>query len=102
MAMLPDDVKIIPGHGPLCTKTDVKKFVDMLRDCINLVSDAKKKGKSLDQMKKDNVLAKYEELGKGFVKTNDFIELIFNELSNNKAGMKYINHGHASEKPSGI
>jgi cyclase len=102
MAMLPDDVKIIPGHGNLCTKADVKKFMDMLRDCISLVSAAKKKGMSLDQMKKGNVLAKYEELGKGFVKTNDFIELIFNEVSNNKTGMKYINHGHEGEKPSGL
>ena len=32
-------------------------------------------------MKQQNVLAKYEELGKGFVKTVDFIELIYNELS---------------------
>ena len=102
MAMLPDDVKIIPGHGPLSNKTDVKKFTDMLRDCIKLVSAAKKKGMSLDQMKNKNILAKYEELGKGFIKTNDFIELIYNELSQKKPGAKYINHGHASEKPSGL
>lgn len=80
MAALPDDVKVIPGHGPVSNKADVKKFTDMLHDCIGLVQAAMKKKMSLDQMKKVNVLAKYEDKGKGFIKTNDFIELIYNEL----------------------
>lgn len=81
MAALPTDVKVIPGHGLLGTKAEVKKFTDMLRDCIALVQAAAKQGQSLAQMQQQNVLAKYEELGKGFVKTVDFIELIYNELS---------------------
>ena len=81
MAALPDDVKVIPGHGPISGKADVKKFTDMLRDCVTLVGDAKKKGQTLQQMKDAKVLGKYEELGKGFVKTDGFVELIFNELS---------------------
>jgi cyclase len=80
MASLPDDVKIIPGHGALCTKPDVKKFTDLLRDCIALVEAARKQGKTLAQMKQENVLAKYDALGQGFVKTADFIEVIYNEL----------------------
>lgn len=80
MASLPADVKIIPGHGALCTKADAKKFTDMLRDCIGLVEAARKAGKTLPQMKQENVLAKYDALGQGFVKTPDFIELIYNEL----------------------
>ncbi|HEY6546720.1 MAG TPA: MBL fold metallo-hydrolase [Vicinamibacteria bacterium] len=81
MAALPADVKIIPGHGPLSTKADAKKFTDMLRDCIGLVEAARKAGKTLAQMKQENVLAKYDALGQGFVKTPDFIELIYNELA---------------------
>ena len=52
----------------------------MLRDCIGLVEAARKAGKTLAQMKQENVLAKYDALGQGFVKTPDFIELIYNEL----------------------
>jgi glyoxylase-like metal-dependent hydrolase (beta-lactamase superfamily II) len=81
MASLPEDVKVIPGHGPQCTRADVKKFTDLLHDCIGLVQAASKQGRTLAQMKQQNVLAKYEELGKGFVKTADFIELIYNEIS---------------------
>jgi len=80
MASLPDDVKVIPGHGPVSNKADVKKFTEMLRDCVSLVDAAKKKGQSLQQMKDAKVLAKYDALGQGFVKTDGFTELIFNEL----------------------
>jgi cyclase len=92
MATLPDDVKVIPGHGGLSTKADVKKFSDMLRDCIQLVDTARKAGKSVDDMKKENVLAKYDALGKGFVKTNDFLELIANELAGKATEQKSTAH----------
>jgi glyoxylase-like metal-dependent hydrolase (beta-lactamase superfamily II) len=80
MSAVPDDVKVIPGHGPLSTKADVGKFTAMLRDCVSLVESAMKEGRTLEQMKADNVLAKYDALGQGFVKTANFIELIYNEL----------------------
>ena len=84
MAALPDDVKVIQGHGQLSTKADVKKFTAMLADCVSLVDAARKKGMTADQMKSGKVLAKYEELGKGFVKTDGFIDLIDKELSAKK------------------
>jgi glyoxylase-like metal-dependent hydrolase (beta-lactamase superfamily II) len=81
MAALPHDVKIIPGHGPTSTKAEVKKFTDMLRDCIALVQAGMKRGRTLAQLRQDNVLAKYDPEGKGFVKAPDFAELIYNELA---------------------
>ncbi len=80
IASLPDTVKVIPGHGPLSSKADVKKFIDVLRECRSLVADAVKRGESLERMQKENVLAKYDSLGKGFVKTPDFIKLVHDEL----------------------
>jgi cyclase len=80
MAALPDDVKVIPGHGPLSGKADVRKFSEMLRDCVALVQAAMKQGRTLEQMKADNVLAKYDALGQGFVKTAGFTEVIYDEL----------------------
>ena len=94
MASLPDDVKVIPGHGPLSGKADAKKFTDLLRDCIGLVQAAMKQGKTLAQMKQVNVLAKYDALGQGFVKTPDFIELIYNELSGEAAKTRQTSRTH--------
>jgi cyclase len=84
MASLPDDVKVIPGHGAVSTKAEVKKFTSMLAECVSLVDAARKKGLTAEQMKSAKVLAKYEELGKGFVKTDGFIDLINNELAAKK------------------
>ena len=64
----------------------------MLRDCIALVEAGKKKGKSLEQMKKENVIAKYDSEGKGFVKPGDFIELIYNELQGIRTQQKNTRH----------
>jgi hypothetical protein len=80
MDAVPDDVKVIPGHGTISTKTDVKTFTTMLRDCVSLVEAAMKQNKSLEQMQKEQVLQKYDALGQDFVKTNKFVELIYNEL----------------------
>ena len=38
--MLPPDVKVIPGHGPLSNLDDLKKFEDMLRDTVAAVAAA--------------------------------------------------------------
>jgi glyoxylase-like metal-dependent hydrolase (beta-lactamase superfamily II) len=94
MASLPDDVKVIPGHGSLATKAEVKKFTDMLRDCIALVDAARAQGKTLAQMKQENVLAKYDALGQGFVKTPDFIELIYNELEGTPTRTSQLDKTH--------
>jgi glyoxylase-like metal-dependent hydrolase (beta-lactamase superfamily II) len=81
VASLPADVKVIPGHGAVSSKDDVLKFTAMLKECISIVDAGRKKGMTLAQMKQENILAKYDALGKGFIKTADFTELIFNELS---------------------
>jgi len=88
MAMLPDDVKIIPGHGPLATKKDALEFTRRLRDIRALVQAAIKKGMTLEQMKKQNVIAKYDEMGKFFIKNDEMIEVAYNELTQKKAAGK--------------
>jgi glyoxylase-like metal-dependent hydrolase (beta-lactamase superfamily II) len=65
LSMTPPDVKIIPGHGPLSTPADVRKFIDMLKGTRELVAQAAKEGKTTDEMKKNHLLEKYQDLGKG-------------------------------------
>jgi cyclase len=81
MAAVPDDVKVIPGHGPLSTKADVLKFVAMLKDCVALVGAGVKQGTSLAALQQGKVLAKYDALGHDFIKTDDFVATIYNELT---------------------
>ena len=99
LSMTPPDAKFIPGHGPLSTPADVRKFVQMLKETRTLVAQAANQGRSADQMKQDHLLAKYEELGKGFIKTEAWIDLLYAEASQ-KGGVEagYQNHGHADEQ----
>ena len=97
LSMTSADVKIIPGHGPLSGQADLRKFVDMLKETRSLVAEAAKQGKTPDQMKKDHLLAKYEDLGKGFIKTDSWIDLLYAEVTHKSAGI-YRNHGHSGEK----
>ncbi len=81
LSMTKPDTKFIPGHGPLCTPADVRKFIDMMKDTREMVSKAAKEGKTADQMKKDNLLAKYADLGKGFIKADGWIDLLYKEVT---------------------
>ena len=95
--MVPADVKVIPGHGPLSTPADLRKFLDMLRDTRALVSEAAQQGRTSDQMKKDHILSKYESLGTRFIKTDVWIDLLYSDVTHKSTELDYMNHGHANE-----
>jgi cyclase len=73
---------IIPGHGELATRSDVKILRDKLNDMGNKVSDALKNGKKAEDIPSLKISEPYEaDLGKGFLKGKDFIALIIQEMS---------------------
>jgi glyoxylase-like metal-dependent hydrolase (beta-lactamase superfamily II) len=80
LAELPDDVKVIPGHGTLSTRRDLQKFTDALRDCVARVRAARRGGQTLAQMQEGGVLAEYDAMGRGFIPTRDFLALVDSEL----------------------
>ena len=99
LSLAPPDVKVIPGHGPLSTPEDVRKFVQMLKETRALVAQAADQGKSADLMKQEHLLAKYEQMGRGFIKTDAWIDLLYAEVTQ-KVGdaTGYQNHGHLDER----
>ncbi|HEX8170730.1 MAG TPA: MBL fold metallo-hydrolase [Thermoanaerobaculia bacterium] len=80
LAVVPDDAKIIPGHGPLSDKAGLRAFMEMLQGTTAAVSKALAAGKSAEQMKKDHILAKWESWGAGFINTDGFIDELVGEL----------------------
>ncbi len=81
IAMMPPDVKVIPGHGPLATLDDVKSYQQTLTATSKIVQDAMKKGLSLDEIKKAGLPEKYKAYGSGFIKTDAWIETVYNSYS---------------------
>src|SRR5690242_9523052 len=99
LTMVPADVKIIPGHGAISSPADVRKFVEMLKGTRALVAKASREGKTADQMKSEHLLSQYEDLGKGFIKTDAWIDLLLADIEKNPAAASgYEAHGHADER----
>ena len=92
IAQVPADVKVIPGHGAISNVDDMRKFQQMLKDTLATVQAAMKQGKTLDQMKQEKILAKWDSYGSGdkFIKTDVWIETIYDDLSG-KSG-KFVKH----------
>jgi cyclase len=81
MAMMDDNSKVIPGHGELAKKADIKILRDKLVDIRDQVAVALKKGKKPEEIPAMGITAKYDaELGKGFMKGNDFVLMAAEEM----------------------
>ncbi len=82
LARLPADAKVIPGHGELAGIEDLRTYVKVLKDTTSLVSQALKRGRTLEQMKKDDLLGAFSEKYTGkFVNTDAFLESLYYSLA---------------------
>jgi glyoxylase-like metal-dependent hydrolase (beta-lactamase superfamily II) len=89
-AQLPADVKVIPGHGGLSNLDDVRAYTKMLKETSAVVEKALKAHQTLDQMKQEKILAPWEKFSGDFVKSDAFIETLYNSLTNTKG--EFIKH----------
>jgi len=80
LPQLPAGAKLIPGHGPVATAKELRAFVAMLEQTTAFVEAGIKAGKTVDQLKQDKSLAKYDSWSKGFFKTDEFIAMLYNDL----------------------
>lgn len=81
LEIMNDNTQIIPGHGELATKSDLKIFTDRLRDIRDQVAAALKKGKKIEDIPGLGITDKYDaEWGKGFMKGKDFVMMVAENL----------------------
>ncbi len=75
LAILDDNSKVIPGHGEVATKADVKAFRDKMADIRDQVTAALKKGTKVEEITSLPIATKYDaDFGTtGFVKGKDFV-----------------------------
>jgi cyclase len=85
MSMMDDNSKIIPGHGNLSTKADVKKYRDRLAKIRDEVAAALKKGKKVQDIAAMGITDPFDaEWGKGFLKGKDFVVIVAEGLNAEK------------------
>src|SRR6266581_5842969 len=81
LKMAGDNTKIIPGHGPLGSKADLKAYRDMLSAVSANIRGQIKAGKTLEQVIASKPTAKYDEIwGKGFLAPEKFVEMLYKNL----------------------
>lgn len=75
LAVLDDNSRVIPGHGELATKADVKAFRDKMADIRDQITAALKKGTKVEDITSMPIATKYDaDFGTtGFVKGKDFV-----------------------------
>lgn len=81
LALIPADAKVIPGHGPLATVDDLRKFHAMLVETTGVVKQAIAAGKPLEEVKAAGLPEKWKDWGTGFINTGRWLEICFNSLS---------------------
>lgn len=79
--LIPADAKLIPGHGPISTITDLKNYHQTIVETSDIVREAMKNKKTLEEIKKTGLPEKYKTYGSGFIKTDGWIDTIYKSYS---------------------
>jgi glyoxylase-like metal-dependent hydrolase (beta-lactamase superfamily II) len=77
LAMADDATKIIPGHGPVATKADLKAYRDMVSEIVSRVEKAAKEGKTLAEVKAMKPADGFGVATNGFITANRFVETVY-------------------------
>ena len=77
LAIADDKTRIIPGHGPVSNKVELKAYRDMVATISGRVVALMKQGKKLDDIVAAKPTAEFDERwGKGFVPPAKFVEML--------------------------
>jgi len=81
LAVADGSTKIIPGHGPLGSKDDLKKYHDMLAAVRDKVAALKAAGASEEEAVAKKPMAAYDAAwGKGFMNSDLFVGIVYRTL----------------------
>jgi cyclase len=85
LGMVDDKTQIIPGHGPMGKKADLKAFRDMLAGVRDKMKPLVAAGKTLAEIQAAKPTAAYDETwGKGFLKPEQFVAVAYASLGGTK------------------
>ena len=79
--VLPPDVKLIPGHGPLSTIKELKAFHEMLVETSGIVEKAIAEGKTLPQVKSAGLPDKWKSWESPTLNTGRWLEILYAGLT---------------------
>jgi glyoxylase-like metal-dependent hydrolase (beta-lactamase superfamily II) len=76
----PDNAKIIPGHGAVASKAELRTYLDVLKATTAVVQAGISQGKTLDQLKQEKVLAQWDYLDSPPIRPDVYLERLYKSL----------------------
>jgi cyclase len=80
LGMADDSTKIIPGHGPVASKAELKAYRDMVAAIVGKVDAGVKAGKTLVEVQAMKPADGYGVDPKGFISADRFVEMVYATL----------------------
>nr|WP_315456617.1 MBL fold metallo-hydrolase [uncultured Sphingorhabdus sp.] len=77
LAMVDDQTKIIPGHGPVASKADLQQYRDMVAQIVGRVEAGIAAGKTLEQIKAERPADGFGVKPDGFITADRFVETVY-------------------------
>ena len=85
LAIAGDKTQIIPGHGPLSNKAELKDYRDMLAAISGRIEKMISEGRKIEEITAANVSADFDaKWGKGFIAPAKFAEMIAMNILKNR------------------
>ena len=79
LGMIDDDTKIIPGHGRVANKSDLKSYKTVIATLRERVIKARAAGNSLEETQKLDLSKEWDAThGQGFINADRIVEFIYN------------------------
>ena len=100
LALVNDETRIIPGHGPLSNKAELQAYRDMLADVAATMNPLVAAGKTLDEVKAAKPTAKWDaKWGNGFLKIEPWVEMVYHGIKRRQQPTAPHSHedGHAHD-----
>jgi cyclase len=81
LATLPQDARLIPGHGRLSSRKELQEFYDMLLATSQIVEKEIAKGKTLEEVQKAGLPERWESWAAPSLGVNRWLEILYQGLT---------------------
>jgi len=78
LSWISDDTSVIPGHGPLASKSDLMNFYNVVRDTSIDIRVKKSQRMSVEEIVAEGLGSELESWGQGFISEEAWITTVFN------------------------
>lgn len=78
---IPEEAKIIAGHGPLSTKKDLESYLDMLVKTTAIIRERMAAGQSLEKIQETGLPEEWAAWSWRFIDTATWIEIVYKSYS---------------------